>query len=107
MTSSSRTASKVDASIRGVRHRAARHGRRDANTLSPTVDTDRPPSYSWFRSRGGRRFGIECAAIVVLKLVALTLLWFFCIRPQPRADTAPAAIADHLAAPAREVSDDR
>lgn len=62
---------------------------------------------SWFRSRGGRRFGIEFAAIIVLKLVALTLLWFFCIRPQPRADTAPAAMAEHLAAPASEVRDDR
>lgn len=62
---------------------------------------------SWFRSRGGRRFGFEFGAIVVLKLVALTLLWFFCIRPQPRADTAPAAMAEHLTAPAREASDDR
>jgi hypothetical protein len=69
------------------------------------VDIDRRrPSSSWFRSRGGRRFGIEFAAIVVLKLAALTLIWFFCIRPQPRADTAPAAIADHLLAPATEAA---
>ena len=51
-----------------------------------------PPGYSWFRSRGGRRFGREFAAIVLLKLLALTLLWFFCIRPLPRADTAPPAV---------------
>lgn len=56
--------------------------------------TARPSS--WFRSRGGRRFGLEFAAIVVLKLAALTLLWFVCVRPQPRSDTAPAAVERHL-----------
>jgi len=64
----------------------------------------RPAETSWFRSRGGRLFGIEFAAIVVLKLAALTLIWFFCIRPQPRADTAPAAIESHLLAPATEAA---
>jgi hypothetical protein len=62
---------------------------------------------SWFRSRGGRRFGREFAAIVILKLLGLLLIWFVCIRPQPRADTAPGAIADHLLAPATEVTHDR
>ena len=62
---------------------------------------------SWFRSRGGRRFGREFAAIVILKLVALLLIWFVCIRPQPRADTAPAAIATHLLAPTGEAAHDR
>ncbi|WP_300616298.1 cytochrome oxidase putative small subunit CydP [Dokdonella sp.] len=64
---------------------------------------------SWFRTRGGRRFGIEFAAIVVVKLVALTLLWFLCIRPMPRADTAPAAIERHFlpAPPSAEVAHDR
>ena len=57
---------------------------------------------SWFRSRGGRRFGREFAAIVILKLLALLLIWFVCIRPLPRADTAPAAVATHLLAPATE-----
>ena len=69
---------------------------------TPYSTTDR----SWFRSRGGRRFGVEFAAIVVLKLLALLLIWFFCIRPQPRADTAPAAITDHLLAPATEAAHD-
>jgi len=73
------------------------------------MDTARrdPRTSSWFRSRGGRRFGVEFAAIIALKLVALVLLWFFCIRPQPRTDTAPAAVADHLSPPAREAADDR
>jgi len=62
---------------------------------------------SWFRSRGGQRFGREFAAIVILKLFALLLIWFVCIRPQPRADTAPAAVADHLLAPATEAAHDR
>jgi hypothetical protein len=67
---------------------------------TPDHATDR----SWFRSRGGRRFGREFAAIVVLKLLALLLIWFVCIRPQPRADTAPAAVATHLLAPATEAA---
>jgi len=66
----------------------------------------RVPS-SWFRGRRGRRFGLEFAAIVVAKLVLLTLLWVICIRPQPRADTAPAAIQQHLLAPAAEAPHDR
>jgi hypothetical protein len=61
-------------------------------------------SSSWFRGRGGRRYGIEFACIVVLKLVLLTLLWFVCIRPQPHADTSPAAVARHLAATAAKDS---
>jgi len=64
-------------------------------------------SSSWFRSRRGRRFGVEFAAIVVAKLVLLTVLWAICIRPQPHADTAPAAIQQHLLAPAAEAPHDR
>ena len=71
------------------------------------TESHRPAEASWFRSRGGRRFGFEFGAIIVLKLVALVLIWFFCIRPQPRADTHPAAVADHLLAPTREAPDDR
>ena len=61
--------------------------------------------YSWFRTRGGRRFGIEFALIVAIKLVLLTLLWFVCFRPHPRPDTSPAAIERHLAP--QEPSHDR
>lgn len=67
----------------------------------------RSPDPSWFRGRGGRRFAFEFAAIVLLKLLALILLWFFCIRPLPRADTAPAAVEDHLLTAPAEATHDR
>ena len=68
---------------------------------------DQPsPGNSWFRSRGGNRFGIELAVVVVLKLIALTLIWFVCFRPQPNPDVRPAAIASHLlGAPAETTHD--
>jgi hypothetical protein len=56
----------------------------------------RPPQKSWFRSRGGRRFGIEFALIIVIKLILLVLLWYLVIKPQPRADTSPAAVEQHF-----------
>jgi hypothetical protein len=62
---------------------------------------------SWFRSRGGRRFGVEFAAVIVVKLALLVLIWFICFRPHPRPDTAPAAIERHLLAPPAEATDDR
>ena len=70
---------------------------------SPNSSTDR----SWFRSRGGRRFGLEFAAIVGIKLALLILIWFICFRPHPRPDTRPAAVEDHLFAPATEIPHDR
>lgn len=66
-----------------------------------------PHAYSWFRSRGGRRFGIEFFAIIVAKLILLMLVWFICIRPLPRADTDSAAIQRHLLAPSAEAAHDR
>jgi hypothetical protein len=70
---------------------------------TPASATDR----SWFRSRGGRRFGIEFAAIIGIKLVLLILIWFVCFRPHPRPDTRPAAIGDHLLASPEETAHDR
>lgn len=71
------------------------------------MDTRCPATVrSWFRSRGGHRFGIEFAAIVVLKLIALALIWFVCFR-QPRPDVRPAAIENHLLAPTVETAHDR
>ena len=61
---------------------------------------------SWFRSRGGHRFGIEFAAIVVLKVIALALIWFVCFR-QPRPDVRPAAIENHLLSAPAEITHDR
>ena len=66
---------------------------------------DRNAEMSWFRTRGGRRFGIEFALIIAGKLILLTALWFICFRPHPRPDTSPAAIAQHLLAPAETTHD--
>jgi hypothetical protein len=57
---------------------------------------------SWFRSSGGRRFGLEFAAIVGIKIALLLLIWFVFFRPHPRPDTHPAAIEEHLLAPVPE-----
>ena len=68
---------------------------------------DRSAETSWFRSRGGRRFGLEFALIVIGKLVLLVVLWWICFHPHPRPDTAPPAIERHLLAPSTETSHDR
>ncbi len=65
------------------------------------------PGYSWFRSRGGRRFGLEFALIIVGKLALLGVLWWLCFAPQPRPDTSPGALESHLLTPAAEVPHDR
>jgi hypothetical protein len=66
---------------------------------------DRNAGMSWFRTRGGRRFGIEFGLIIAIKLVLLTVIWFVCFRPHPRPDTSPAAIESHLLAPAETPHD--
>ncbi len=55
--------------------------------------------YSWFRSRGGHRFGCEFALIVALKIILLIVIWYAFFAPQPRPDTTPAAIERHLFVP--------
>jgi hypothetical protein len=40
----------------------------------------------------GRRYFLEIALIFAAKIVALTLIYFVLVAPQPRADTSPAAI---------------
>ncbi len=55
---------------------------------------------SWFRGRGGRRFALEFALIIGVKLLLLSVLWLLVIRPLPRADTSPAAIERHFSPPA-------
>ncbi len=62
---------------------------------------------SWFRTRGGRRFGLEFALIIVVKLLLLGAIWYVCFRPHPRPDTSPAAVETHLLAPATEPAHDR
>ena len=66
---------------------------------------DRDATTSWFRTRGGRRFGLEFALIVTIKLSLLIVLWYVCFRPHPRPDTSPAAIEQHLLAPMETVRD--
>lgn len=58
-------------------------------------DAKSRPGYSWFRSRGGRRFGVEFALIVGVKIVLLIVLWY-AFFSQPRPDTSPAALERHL-----------
>ncbi len=61
------------------------------------MKTNRTPmSGSWFRGRGGKRFALEFALIILIKLILLGALWGLVIRPQPRADTSPAAIEQHF-----------
>lgn len=59
------------------------------------IDRD-PSAHSWFRTRGGRRFGLEFGVIILAKLVLLGALWHLVIKPQPRADTSPEAIERHF-----------
>jgi hypothetical protein len=51
---------------------------------------------SWFRGLAGRRYGRQLFWVVVIKLVALTLLYFVFIAPQPRTDLSPGAMQQHL-----------
>jgi hypothetical protein len=55
-----------------------------------------PHESSWFRGRAGRRYGLELLVLLLAKLVALTILYFAFIAPQPRADTSRAAMQRHL-----------
>jgi hypothetical protein len=50
---------------------------------------------SWFRSRQGLRLAGELAVIILAKVIALVLLYLF-LFAQPRVQTSPAAIRDHL-----------
>ncbi|MEP6881073.1 MAG: cytochrome oxidase putative small subunit CydP [Dokdonella sp.] len=61
------------------------------------MSTNRTPMKgSWFRGRGGKRFALEFALIILIKVILLGALWLLVIRPQPRADTSPAAIEQHF-----------
>jgi len=39
------------------------------------TEREKTSSPSWFRGPGGRRFGRQFAAIILIKLAALILLW--------------------------------
>ena len=55
---------------------------------------------TWFRTREGRRYGLELALIIAVKLALLAVLWFVFIKPWPRPSTPPAAAVQQLYAPA-------
>ena len=54
------------------------------------------PATIWSRTAAARRFGREILLLIVFKIVLLILLWWVAIKPAPRADTSPAAVAKHL-----------
>jgi hypothetical protein len=55
-----------------------------------------PQEWSWFRGPAGRRYGLQLMLVVIAKLVALTILYFAFIAPQPRTDLSPGAVQQHL-----------
>ena len=60
------------------------------------MDRTDTSSTTWFASRAGRRYKLELALVVVAKLVALTILYYAFIAPQPRADVSVDALQHHL-----------
>ena len=44
-----------------------------------------------------RRLTLELFAVILLKVAALTVIWWVVFAPQPRPDVSPAAIAERLA----------
>jgi hypothetical protein len=61
---------------------------------------------TWFQTREGRRYGWEIAAIVILKLVLLMVLWFVFIKPWPRPATPRAADLRQIYTPPAPVRHD-
>ena len=51
---------------------------------------------SWFRSPQGVRLAVELGAVILAKIIALILLYLL-LFAQPRVQTSPAAMRDHLA----------
>ena len=58
------------------------------------------PGEAWFRTRDGRRYGVEIGVIIVVKLALLVLLWFVFIKPWPRPETPAARVVQQLYQPA-------
>ena len=62
---------------------------------------------SWFRSPRGLRLAFELGAIILAKIIVLIVLYFL-LFAQPRVQTSPAAMRDHLAESAMSIRcDDR
>jgi hypothetical protein len=69
------------------------------------MNSANPPERSWFRSAEGVRLGLEIAALVAAKIGLLVVLYLAFVAAQPRADTSPAALRDHVLAPAAATED--
>ena len=63
------------------------------------ADPPRSPVPSWFRSRAGRRYGLEIGLILALKMGLLVLLWFVFIKPWQRPAEPPAAVVQQFYLP--------
>jgi len=61
-----------------------------------TPTADHRLERSWFRSPQGVRLAVELAAIILAKIIVLVVLYFL-LFAQPRVQTSPAAMRDHLA----------
>jgi hypothetical protein len=59
----------------------------------------RSPVPSWFRSRAGRRYGLEIGLILTMKLALLVLLWFVFIKPWQGPAESPAAVVQQFYLP--------
>ena len=66
----------------------------------PRATDAAPPPRTWFRTRAGHRYGWEIAAIIVVKLVLLMLLWLLFIKPFPRPVMPTAAVIQQFYLPA-------
>jgi hypothetical protein len=60
------------------------------------MDCHSPKPFPWLSSRVGRRYKMELALVVIAKLIALTILYYAFIAPQPRTDLSPSAMQHHL-----------
>ena len=82
-----------------------------ANSPSAVAGAEMPPpspssAKTWFRTPEGRRYGLEIAIIIVVKVALLSVLWFALIKPWPRPAAPPASIVQQFYVPAPGVRHD-
>jgi hypothetical protein len=72
-----------------------------ASPSAATRDTGstHSPGAPWFRSRGGRRYGIEIGLVIVVKLALLALLCAVLVYAWPRADMPAASVIQRYYSP--------
>jgi hypothetical protein len=69
------------------------------SAASRVAGSTHSPGAPWFRSRDGRRYGIEIGLVIVVKLALLVLLCAVLVYVWPRADTPPASVIQRYYAP--------